>query len=184
MALRSVPYEPQEEIGRTKRCSKCGREKPLEEYHRQPTGRHGRRADCKSCAAARSRKWRADNPETARASVRAWTERHKESVASRAKDRYRLKREKLGLRKRGEKAFVTEKRCSACGQVKPASEFGTRQKNRDGLQGKCKLCIRRYQQKWNEENREKVNAYARAWRKRRQATLLHRQESAESQDQG
>ncbi len=180
LALHTAVYQPQQEMGSTKRCSKCGQEKPLEEFHRQPTGRHGRRADCKVSAAARSRKWRAENPETARASVRAWTARHKEATGSRAKDRYRPQRGRLGLRGRAEQALITEKPCSMCGQTKPASEFGTREKNCDGLQGKCKLCSRDYQKRWNEENRDKVNAYARAWRKRRRDSLLDGSGVAES----
>ena len=34
-----------------KTCSKCGKEKPLEEFSRQAQGKYGRRADCKSCVA-------------------------------------------------------------------------------------------------------------------------------------
>ena len=35
---------------------------------------------------------------------------------------------------------VGEKRCSECGQHKPASHFYKNRTNKDGLFGKCKLC--------------------------------------------
>ena len=35
---------------------------------------------------------------------------------------------------------VGEKRCSECGQDKPASHFYKNRTNKDGLFGKCKLC--------------------------------------------
>lgn len=33
----------------TKTCTKCGVEKELESFHNAPTGRYGKRADCKAC---------------------------------------------------------------------------------------------------------------------------------------
>lgn len=35
---------------------------------------------------------------------------------------------------------VGEKRCSECGEHKPASQFYKNRTNKDGLFGKCKLC--------------------------------------------
>jgi hypothetical protein len=32
-----------------KRCAKCGVEKPLGDFHRQPSGSHGRHSYCKTC---------------------------------------------------------------------------------------------------------------------------------------
>lgn len=57
-----------------KRCTKCSVVKPLEEFHRDKGGKHGRRARCKACVAGygranrergteRVRAWRAANPE-------------------------------------------------------------------------------------------------------------------------
>jgi hypothetical protein len=36
-----------------KKCTKCKETKQLDEFHRSPTGRHGRRPDCKYCVKAR-----------------------------------------------------------------------------------------------------------------------------------
>lgn len=35
---------------------------------------------------------------------------------------------------------VGEKRCSECGEHKPANQFYKNRTNKDGLFGKCKLC--------------------------------------------
>lgn len=55
-----------------KTCSKCNEHKPLDAFHVQPTGKLGRRADCKSCASRHKKKYNAD-PATkaARAKSRA-----------------------------------------------------------------------------------------------------------------
>ncbi len=50
------------------------------------------------------------------------------------------------------------KRCSKCGEEKPASEFGPERRNRDGLSSRCRQCDRERVQVYRAENRESVNA--------------------------
>jgi hypothetical protein len=38
-----------------KTCTKCGEKKSLDEFHKAPTGAHGRRSDCKKCVSARQK---------------------------------------------------------------------------------------------------------------------------------
>lgn len=52
------------------------------------------------------------------------------------------------------------KTCRKCGVVKPLSEYHVNKSYRDGLQGKCKTCVRDYQQ----TNRPAIAAKERAWR--------------------
>lgn len=40
-----------------KTCTRCNTEKPLDDFHRNQRGRHGRAADCKPCARRRYRTW-------------------------------------------------------------------------------------------------------------------------------
>lgn len=47
----------------TKACTKCGKEKPLEEFHRNPATRDRRQVQCKVCACALSRQYRAERKE-------------------------------------------------------------------------------------------------------------------------
>lgn len=52
-----------------------------------------------------------------------------------------------------------EKRCCACGAIKPLSEFPK-------WQGKCRPCYREYLRKWRAKNPEKANQITRAYRDR------------------
>ena len=38
-----------------KKCGKCGQEKPLDQFHLQPSGKHGRHSYCKPCENRRRR---------------------------------------------------------------------------------------------------------------------------------
>lgn len=51
-----------------KRCTKCGTTKPLDDFHRQPTGPQGHHSWCKECAngAQRGVRKRLDTPESRR----------------------------------------------------------------------------------------------------------------------
>lgn len=48
------------------------------------------------------------------------------------------------------------KRCSKCRENKPLSEFKSRPKNRDGLEGQCKQCRHDQTMKWIENNPERA----------------------------
>ena len=78
----------------TKRCTKCGEVKSLEEFHRDRRGKDGRRARCRSCVGeyARAnrergteamRQWRAKNPERNRRNSQRWHEQNREEVNAR-----------------------------------------------------------------------------------------------------
>lgn len=53
-----------------KACRRCGVTKPLTEFHPHPTGRFGRRQNCKVCHRADVRSWKAANPERRRAELK------------------------------------------------------------------------------------------------------------------
>ena len=82
-----------------KRCSKCGRELPLDRFYRQPNGRHGRRGDCIDCvkayrrsryplvrerAIARAKAWQVENRDRHLAAQRA--RRTRPEVKARERD--------------------------------------------------------------------------------------------------
>lgn len=83
-----------------KLCSKCGIEKPLSEFYKDPRGLFGVRADCITCNNAKSRtyyedhaekrrndhrEWTKHNRELARAQKRRWYQRHKETIIDKVK---------------------------------------------------------------------------------------------------
>lgn len=65
-------------VPESKRCSVCGVEKPLEAFSRQKLGKHGRRANCKECAAAYNDRWRSDNAERIRQRDLSYRRQHRD----------------------------------------------------------------------------------------------------------
>lgn len=53
-----------------KKCSKCGKGKPIEDFHKNPTGKHGRRERCKQCVSKQRREYRHRNREKINAKKR------------------------------------------------------------------------------------------------------------------
>jgi len=49
-----------------------------------------------------------------------------------------------------------EKKCKKCNIVKDVSEFGKEMRNKDGLNGTCKVCIKTYQEEYRIANSEKL----------------------------
>jgi 5-methylcytosine-specific restriction endonuclease McrA len=71
-------------VAQSKACSRCGKIKPLEEYHVHSKRKDGRTARCKECAKQIAREWYASN-----------TQRHKKaSVAYAKSNRERLREAK------------------------------------------------------------------------------------------
>ena len=48
------------------------------------------------------------------------------------------------------------KQCSHCKKSKSISEFGKAPRNKDGHQGKCKACLKLYQQHYEQSERAKI----------------------------
>ena len=57
-----------------------------------------------------------------------------------------------------------EKKCSDCESIKPLTEFGCKTSNRDGLTGRCKLCLAEYQRQYRLNNKEKIIEINRLYR--------------------
>lgn len=57
-----------------------------------------------------------------------------------------------------------EKRCARCGEVRVASEFYAEKRNRDGLSGTCRTCVKAKSREWYAEHREHAAARNQAWR--------------------
>lgn len=134
----------------SKRCTKCGEVKPLSEFNRDGAHSDGRRSCCKACDSLRKR----SKCNTVPADIT-------EKCCSRCgevkpiSEFYRDKRADDGLfshckachlgygkvwRAGNPRRVVTEKKCAACGVVKPASEFQKCRLTVDGLQRVCRDC--------------------------------------------
>lgn len=61
-----------------KRCTKCGEEKPRDQFHRNPNNKDGLATWCKVCACEHTRNWRKANLERARENARIARRENKE----------------------------------------------------------------------------------------------------------
>ena len=61
-----------------KKCSKCGESKPLDQFHKKPTGKYGVQPWCKSCVSTYNRKRYAADPEKIKGINRKWRDANPE----------------------------------------------------------------------------------------------------------
>lgn len=113
----------------TKKCSKCGEEKPLDGFHRDATRPDGRKGDCKECR----------------------TEYMRSLRASRTRKRVAMQRAML--------ESSTTKTCIKCQRELPHSDFWGNTKTRDGLRGSCKACANASKRAYYRKNKDKVRDY-------------------------
>lgn len=83
---------------KTKVCTKCGTEKPLEEYYAAKSGKYGKYADCKACNIASRVAWQKANPEKGRAANARYRAKNKAKEQTRWAAYYQQNREWIILR--------------------------------------------------------------------------------------
>ena len=71
-----------------KRCSRCGNDKPLDEFGKRAAARDGLHPWCKVCTREYARNRYAENPEPIRAAVQQYREQNREQVRERDRERY------------------------------------------------------------------------------------------------
>lgn len=161
---------------REKRCGKCRETKSVSEFNRDRHNKDGFGNWCKSCW----RQWRASRDYDVDPAIR-------EKRCSRCKQirpveefsPYRKSKDGLGSwckpcanehgRERGSKLnydidqTISEKYCSRCKGIKPVGEFDRQRRSRDGLQKRCRACMREVNHDWHERNKEKASELRRVW---------------------
>lgn len=75
----------------------------------------------------------------------------------------------------GDKRQVSEKRCGACGNVKPVDEFWRRGSSPDGYHQACRLCLRAMKAAEYRRNKKAINARSRAHYEANRAERIARQ---------
>jgi hypothetical protein len=78
-----TPGGPQMPAPAYKRCSKCGEDRPLDDFYRDRAKADGRRASCKECTNVQILAWRRANPESVNEFGRRYYERHTEKERAR-----------------------------------------------------------------------------------------------------
>ncbi len=161
-----------------KTCTKCGEDKPLSEFHNRTSSKDGKKAACRKCSNAASKKWRESSAEHVRAYEKAYREQNKEAVRERTRrwreenaeycsnyskrrrqedpERYRINKREW-YRNNAQHARAYSRRWKEENPGK-AKEHRARwiEENRERL-----LSARR---RWWEENRDRLNAKRNQWR--------------------
>ena len=95
-----------------KYCGKCGKTKPLDEFHRAKKGKLGRQAHCKECVSAYAAEWRKRNDVKGK------------------------------QRRRQDNPEVSEITCTKCHKTKPLDDFYKSLHGSHGRESRCKECRR------------------------------------------
>ncbi len=81
----------------SKVCKKCGAEKPLTEFYKDPSYRDGLYAVCKACKIEAAASWLAQHPEKSRAAVARYYVKNRESILEKQNETRHL--ETYGVKK-------------------------------------------------------------------------------------
>lgn len=169
----------------TKDCTKCGATKPFSDFYPQRNGFGGVRGDCRACVNLSIKERVAQDPEKKRQQDKEYRSRpdikkrlqearkdwwpgyyakNKAKIALRAKV-YNSKKPKKGRDRLSAEyrltmvAGVLKKKCTLCQVVKERGDYYESKGCKDGLNGRCKQCIRsRVKKRW-QGSKEKVNSY-------------------------
>lgn len=108
-----------------KKCSRCKKEKPLQEFHFYQSGESKGKplAHCKECENARTTKWRNNNKERARFLRKRWAEKNRDKLSA-----YQIEYKKRNAEKIKAHSIVNNAircgeiqkpdTCSACGKIR------------------------------------------------------------------
>jgi 5-methylcytosine-specific restriction endonuclease McrA len=152
-----------------KRCTRCHQLKPITDFSHDRSKKHGRRADCKSCAGPISRKWLQNNPARMK-------------VYNRRQFLRRMAREHanwLSCAPTVDHAPIPAgmKRCRQCQIVKVLTEFHQRRREHDGRNYYCKSCVEKrgnlYYTKYVKQILERAHEYYEIHQVERQAYNQH-----------
>lgn len=140
-----------------KKCTKCGVEKPTDEFYRDRGAKSGRRADCKQCNESRHAKWLASNSARHNASTRTWQKANPEKASAYAARWRKANREKArGYTRKWRLANPEKMSASAAmSREKNLAKFKARNTQRR-LENLAKFRAREKQ--WVKSHRAQVNA--------------------------
>ncbi len=133
-----------------KRCTKCGEEKELGEFHKNKKTKDGLNGWCKDCKAKHERKAR-------------------EAMKERFAKRQPLTEKQMSMMK---------KTCPRCKEAKTFISFGADNSHKDGLVCWCRDCVNEYARYEYHANREKHRMRKVAWRKKNPREALERSRRA------
>lgn len=87
-------------MSQMKRCTRCGNQKELAQFHRDRRANDGRRAQCSECSASQNRTYRANNRDKLNERQRSYREEHRDEHNARNRAYHEENRDKITARKR------------------------------------------------------------------------------------
>lgn len=130
----------------TKRCGRCGEEKPAAQFGRSSSSMSGLSCYCKGCIRVANEEWRTAHPDAYRASMnKAYAKRRQVNISN-------------------PRTPPESKRCPCCGVDKLATEYYAAKDSSTGLSAHCKACIKVQRRAHYEKNRERIREYERVRR--------------------
>tara|TARA_S200002703_G_scaffold39288_1_gene34432 strand:+ start:590 stop:1285 length:696 start_codon:yes stop_codon:yes gene_type:complete len=133
----------------TKTCTKCGIDKPLNDYHNRKDSKDGKKGQCKECSRNASRAWIKENKERHRKNALTWTKANPE--------RKRINDHKYRQKNREQLRDTSNAWHQANKERSLASNRAWHEANRERTRVNNRA--------WREANRERSRANARAWYK-------------------
>lgn len=79
----------------TKKCTKCGIEKTIDEFYKDKKSKDGRKTDCKKCRLISVKKWVKDNPDKAKKNKSNWYQKNRERLRKEDAMHYKENAEKI-----------------------------------------------------------------------------------------
>lgn len=178
----------------TKVCSKCGRELPISEYHKESRRKDGLSLHCKECEKERSKKKREaikNDPVRHQKMLDAYKRYHASEKGKAKRKEYEAKRvyteEQREYKRQYAKEYYKENhvvkrpprefimiegkeylKCPKCGEIKPKEDFFKENNNPLGYSYKCKECKRKQQKEYMQTDayKEKISAWNKIYRRK------------------
>lgn len=148
-----------------KPCASCGEALPAESFYVNRARRDGRDSKCKECSAKERERRKLKPEEIPKKKTCSWCREVKRigsfgndrsskdgktiycKPCSREKSRYQARQNKIANFAGDPKAWLEEKKCYRCKEVKPVEAYGTDRSRRDGKAPNCKSCERERQRR-------------------------------------
>lgn len=177
----------------TKVCSKCGKELPISDFHKNKRRKDGLNSSCKYCDNKQKKtsieKYK-DDPVRRQKRLDAYKRYHASEKGKAKQKEYEAKRvyteeqrehrrqyakkyrKENYVHKRQQKIFIIDGKeyfkCSKCGEIKPKEDFFKESKNPLGYAYACKECKRKQQKEYmqTDEYKEKISAWNKVYRRK------------------
>lgn len=97
-----------------KKCTKCGDQKPLSEFHKNKNAKDNLVPHCKACAKMLAAKWYKNNSERVIARTRAWNENNKDKVRKAARNYHVKTKYGITFEKEQQLKIAQNNKCAIC----------------------------------------------------------------------